>query len=117
MFMLIKAIISGTIVAGASELSKRSPLSGAILLSIPLTSLLTAIWLHIETKDNIRVATMLGNVFWAHIPTLIFFIICPIMLRAGMNFWFSLISSLAITALGFFVYAYILNRFGIRIYD
>ena len=117
MFPLLKAIISGAIVSGASEMSKRSPLSGAILLSVPLTSLLTAIWLYIETKDNLRIATMLNNVFWAHIPTLIFFVICPMMLRAGMHFWFSLIVSLIITAIGFFVYAYALNRFGIRIYD
>lgn len=117
MFLLIKAIVSGAIIAGASELSKRSPLSGAILLSVPLTSLLTAIWLRIEIKDNNKVATMLGNIFWAHLPTLVFFIICPIMLRAGYNFWLSMSVSLMITAVVFFIYAYILNMFGIRIYD
>lgn len=117
MFAIFKALVSGVIVASASELSKRSPLSGAILLSVPLTSLLTAIWLHIETKDNQRIAAMLGNVFWAHLPTLAFFVICPIMLRAGYAFWPSLIVSLLATAVIFFIYAYILNHFGIRIYD
>lgn len=117
MLTVLKALISGAIIAGASEMSKRSPLSGAILLSVPLTSLLTAIWLYIETKDNNKIADMLGNVFWAHIPTLLFFILCPIMLREGFNFWLSLGVSLAVTAAGFFVYAYILNLFGIRIYD
>jgi hypothetical protein len=117
MLTLLKGIVSGALVAGASELSKRSPLSGAILLSVPLTSLLTAIWLHIETKDNEKIAVMLGNIFWASIPTLVFFVICPVMLRAGINFWVSMGVSLTITAVVFFLYAYILNFFGIRIYD
>jgi hypothetical protein len=117
MLTFLKASISGVIIAGASELSKRSPLTGAILLSVPLTSLLTAIWLYIETKDNLKIAAMLSNVFWAHIPTLLFFIICPIMLKAGIHFWISLGVSLTITAIGFFLYAYVLNLIGIRIYD
>jgi hypothetical protein len=117
MLLVIKAIVSGVIIAGASELSKRQPLTGAILLSVPLTSILTAIWLHLETKDNLKVATMLSNVFWAHIPTLLFFILCPMMLRAGYGFWISISASLAATAMLFFLYAYILNFFGIRIYD
>lgn len=117
MFPFIKALISGCIIAGASELSKRSPLNGAILLSVPLTSLLTAIWLHIETRDSQKIATMLENVFWAHIPTLTFFVLCPIFLRAGYGFWVSMALALVATTAVFFIYAQILKHFGIQIYD
>jgi hypothetical protein len=117
MFIVLKAFLSGCIVASASEIAKRSPLTGAILLSVPLTSLLSAIWLHVETKDDLKVAGMLGNVFWAHIPTLLFFLMCPWMLRAGYNFWTSMIVSLAFTAVVFLFYAWCLNKFGIKIYD
>lgn len=117
MFIIIKGLVSGAIVAAASELSKRFPLSAGILLSIPLTSLLSAIWLQIETKDSEKIATMLSNVFWAHIPTLLFFVLCPLFLRNGMNFWIAMPLAMVITAAGFLVYAYILGFFGIKIYD
>jgi len=115
MFLLIKALISGGIIAIASETAKRFPLWGAVMLSVPLTSLLTAIWLQIETKDSLKIALFLENVFWAHIPTLAFFILCPIMLKNGMNFWAAMGLSLVITSGIFFVYSMILKHFGIVI--
>ncbi len=116
MFLLFKTIVSGLIIALASTVAKRFPLLGAILVSIPLTSLLTALWLHVETGDNQKIASFLGNVFWAHLPTLIFFVVTPYMLRNGYEFWISLIIGMAITTVTFFIYARILREFGINIY-
>ncbi|MBU6234251.1 MAG: DUF3147 family protein [Alphaproteobacteria bacterium] len=115
MMLVVKAVVSGLLIALASEMAKRSPLWGSVLVSIPLTSLLTAMWIHIESADLERNAVFLRNVFWAHLPTLTFFILCPIMLRQGINFWVSIFFSLAVTAAVFFAYAAILRHFGIRI--
>lgn len=117
MFLLVKTAVSGLIIALASTLAKKYPLWGAVLVSIPITSLLTALWLHIETGDNQKIAAFLGNVFWAHLPTLVFFIITPYLLRAGHGFWLALVVGLAATTVTFFVYARILREFGINIYE
>lgn len=117
MFIVFKAVVSGILIALASELAKKSPLWGAILLSIPFTSLLSSMWLQVEKVDAGHNADMLRNVFWAHIPTLLFFVICPMMLRAGINYWVSVASSLVITAIVFFAYAAILKMYGIKIYE
>jgi len=115
MFLLLKALVSGGIIAIASETAKRFPLWGAVMVSVPLTSLLTALWLHVETKDNQKIAVFLENVFWAHLPTLAFFILCPMMLKNGMNFWVAMGLSLLITSAVFFIYSLILKQFGIVI--
>jgi len=117
MLIIVKAVVSGVLVAIASEMAKRLPLWGAIMVSVPLTSLLTAMWIHLETSDLDKNATFLRNVFWAHLPTLAFFIICPIMLRAGINFWVSVGVSLLVTAVIFYLYSLVMRQFGIRVYD
>lgn len=115
MFLVIKAIISGLLVAAASETAKRFPVWGAIMVSVPLISLLTAIWMNFETKDTEQVAAFLKGVFWAHLPTLVFFLLCPSLLRSGMSFWPAMLLSMAATIIVFFVYAMILRQFGIDV--
>ena len=48
---VIKAAISGIIIAAASEAAKRSPAIGAIILSLPLMSILAFIWLWRDTGE------------------------------------------------------------------
>lgn len=117
MLIVLKAVVSGVLIALASEAAKKWPLWGSVMVSIPLTSLLTAMWIHIETADAEKNALFLRNVFWAHIPTLVFFILCPILLRAGVNFWLSVGISLVVTAVVFYVYSIFIRQFGIRVYD
>lgn len=117
MMIIVKAVVSGVLIALASEAAKKWPLWGAVMVSIPLTSLLTAMWIHIETADVEKNATFLRNVFWAHLPTLVFFILCPILLRAGVNFWVSVAVSLFVTAIVFYAYSVFIRQFGIRVYD
>jgi hypothetical protein len=117
LLIVLKAVISGVLVASASEVAKRFPLWGAIMVSVPLTSLLTAMWIHLETSDLAKSADFLRNVFWAHLPTLVFFILCPILLRMGMNFWMSLALALFVTAIVFYLYSLVISQFGIKVYD
>jgi hypothetical protein len=115
--IVLKAIISGTLIAAASEVAKRFPLWGAIMVSVPLTSLLTVMWIYLETSDIVKSADFLRNVFWAHLPTLVFFILCPILLRMGMNFWVSIALGLLVTAIVFYLYSIVIRQFGINVYD
>jgi len=43
LYAVIKALLSGIVIAAASEVAKRSPAIGAIILSLPLISIL-ALW-------------------------------------------------------------------------
>ena len=51
-YYLIKILISGAIIAFASEVARRSPALGAIIISLPLISILSMIWLWRDTADT-----------------------------------------------------------------
>ena len=50
-YFVLKCLISGLVVGLVSEISKRSPGFGAIVASLPLTSILATVWLYKDTRD------------------------------------------------------------------
>jgi hypothetical protein len=109
----IKVIVTAVLVVAISEVAKRSSLLGAVLASIPLTSLLAMIWLYAETGDVEKVADLATGIFWLVLPSLALFIALPLLLRAGWAFAPSLAASCAITVGCYFVMLAILKRYGI----
>jgi F0F1-type ATP synthase assembly protein I len=90
MGFLVKTLISALLVALVSEVSKRSTLLGALLASLPLTSLLGMIWIYQETEDLQKVASFSREICWLVIPSLLLFIIFPVLIDKGYSFWASL---------------------------
>ena len=58
LYAITKALLSGAIIATASEVAKRNPGLGAIILSLPLVSLLAFVWLWLDTGDKEAIATL-----------------------------------------------------------
>jgi len=52
LYFIIKCVLSGLIVAVVSEVAKRSPAFGALIVSLPLVSLLGIVWLWRDTGDR-----------------------------------------------------------------
>jgi hypothetical protein len=112
---VIKIVVTAILVVAISELAKRSSLLGAVLASIPLTSVLAMIWLYVDTGDAEKVAGLATGIFWLVLPSLVLFIALPLMLRAGWPFAPSLLASSALTVAGYFLMLATLKRFGIAI--
>ena len=49
LYLIAKALLSGVIIMAASEAAKRSPTYGALLVSLPLISILAMVWLWRDT--------------------------------------------------------------------
>ena len=81
-----KGALSGAIVVGASELAKKTTLLGALVVSIPITSIMTMIWLYRDTGDVEKIASFSESVLWLVLPSLVLFIVLPILLRQGWGF-------------------------------
>jgi len=113
-YYLVKIALTTVLVVLISEIAKRSTLMGAILASIPLVSVLAMIWLYQETKDLSRISTLSTNVFWLVLPSLALFIALPLLLRQGIQFYFALSISLAITVACYGLMVMALNHFGIK---
>jgi len=114
-YYLIKIVATALIVVLVSEIAKRSSFWAAALASIPLTSLLAFVWLYVETKNPEKVAVLSQGIFWLVIPSLLMFIVLPVLLRAGLNFWLSLAASCTLTAVAYALVTWILKKAGIPI--
>jgi hypothetical protein len=90
LYLVIKAAISGVIVALVSEVARRYPGWGGLIASLPLTSLLAMIWLWRDTGDSLRIAELSSSIFWFILPSLPLFLVLPALLRSGMAFWVAL---------------------------
>jgi len=114
-YLVIKALISGIIIAIVSEMAKRSPALGALIVSLPLVSILAIIWLWRDTGDSERIAAHMVATVWYVLPTLPMFIAMPLMLRSGVTFWPSLAASCVMTAALYALTVWALSKFGISL--
>lgn len=96
-YLLLKAAISGVIVALASEIARRYAGIGALIASLPLISVLGMIWLWRDTHDPIRLANHASATLWYIAPSLPMFIVIPMLLRHGVGFWPALTLGCALT--------------------
>lgn len=112
---LIKVILSALIITSVSELGKRFTPIAAILASLPLTSILAMIWLYNETKDVQKIIDLSTSIFWAVLPSLIFFLVLPLLLRNGVHFTPAMILSAVIMFIAYSVYILVLAKFGIKL--
>ena len=112
LYALTKALLSGVIVAAASEVAKRSPTYGALIVSLPLISILTMIWLWRDTGDNERIAALSEGTFWLVLPTLPMFLVLPALLRNGLSFPLSIALACVLTGGLYFMTAWVLSKSG-----
>lgn len=108
-----KVLATSILVVAASEAAKRSTLAGAIIASLPLTSLLAMIWLWADTRDAEKVAAFATGVFWLVLPSLALFLVVPLLLRRGVPFAPSLILGVALTAASYLAMIRLLRWLGI----
>lgn len=94
---LLKALVSGLLVALVSTIAQRSPLWGGLLASLPLVSILAMLWLYGETGDSGRVAALASTTFWFILPSLPMFLIIPAALRSGLPFAATMAVAIATT--------------------
>jgi hypothetical protein len=115
LYYFIKVLLTAVLVVLVSEVAKRSTLFGALVASLPLTSILAMIWVYVETKDLEKVASLSQGIFWIVIPSLLFFLLFPYLTKQGLGFWTSLGISAVTTGGAYWCYAIALSKVGIRV--
>lgn len=115
MQFLLRTLITAAIVAGVSLLARRSVALAAVLASLPLTSLLAIIWLYQDTHDTGQVSELSWGIFWAVLPSLLFFVALPLLLRWGVRFGWALAGASVLMVLFYGLYGYVLKRFGVNL--
>ncbi|MBI5437373.1 MAG: DUF3147 family protein [Nitrosomonadales bacterium] len=114
-YYALKVGISALVIVAITEVAKRSSGFAALLAALPLTSLLAFMWLHVEGTESLRIAELSGQIFWLVLPSLVLFLLLPLLLRQGLGFWLSLGLSILATAACYFAMLPLLRKFGVQL--
>ncbi len=111
----VKTLISALVIVAVTETAKRSGLVGGLIKSLPLISLVSFIWLYLETRDVGKVAALSVSTFYFVIPTLPAFLLFPALLRLGWGFWPSFGMAILSMLLCYGLMLLLLNRLNIQL--
>ncbi|MBU4435457.1 MAG: DUF3147 family protein [Alphaproteobacteria bacterium] len=115
LYLVLKAALSGVIIAAISEIARKSPGFGALVASLPLISILGMIWLWRDTRDVVRMASHVEATFWYVLPSLPMFLVIPALLRRGVGFWPALLAGCVLTIALYATMMAVGPRFGLKL--
>lgn len=110
---LVKVLLTAVIILIVNRVQVFSDKLSALLIALPLTSLLAMIWMHQARQPTEKIAGHSEGTFWFVLPTLPMFLILPWMLRSGWSFWSALGANCLLTTILFWGAVVILRKFGI----
>lgn len=110
----VKVAVSAVVIVAVSEIARRSTFWAAALASLPLTSILAFVWLYLDTGDVSRVAALSTGILWLVLPSLVFFVVLPLLLRAGLSFWLGMACAAAATAGAYALMLRVLAVLGVK---
>lgn len=115
LWYIIKLFLTAGIVVIISEISKKLPLLGSLIASLPLISVLGILWMYGETKDVDKIASHAFGTFWYVLPSLPMFLTLPYMLKKGFSFSLSMSAGIILTIVLYILMTKGLAKFGINI--
>lgn len=101
MYFIIKTVLSALIISVVTYLSEKNTIWAALLKSLPLTSFLVFFFMKFEGRTDQELARMSWDILYLVIPSLILFIIFPILLSKGWGFYASLAVSSVVMCFGY----------------
>jgi hypothetical protein len=114
-YLILKAGLSGVIVAAVSEVAKRYPGFGGLIASLPLVSVLGMMWLWHDTHDPARMAAHVSGTLWFIAPSLPMFVLIPVLLKRGIGFWPSLAAGCVLTMVLYATMIWAAPKFGVKL--
>ena len=115
LYLILKAAISGLLIAIASTLARKYPGFGALVASLPLVSVMGMVWLWTEKPDVDNIAAHAGATFWYVLPSLPMFLLIPVLLRHGVTFWPALLAGCVLTIILYAAMTWLGPRLGLHL--
>lgn len=98
LLFVAKVVVSALVIALATEVAKRDLFFGALLVALPLTSLLAMTWLYAETRDNALVTRFARDILVLVPMSLVFFVPFLLETRTRLGFVPNLLAGVALLA-------------------
>jgi len=115
MLFILKAAISGIMIALVATIAKRQPALGALIASLPLISVMGMIWLWEETHNARNMEAHVYATFWYVVPSLPMFLVIPALMRSGFQFYAALGIGCVLTVILYSAVTWIALRFGFNL--
>ena len=110
--LAIKALVSGALIAAASEIARRNPGWGGLVASLPLVSLLTMLWLWRDTGDAARIADLALSSTAYVTASLPAFVTLALLLRRGIPIFWSILAFVAVGMAGYVLMTWLGRKWG-----
>ena len=110
----VKFLLSAFVIVVVTKVQVVNDKLSALLIALPLTSLLAMIWMRAEKQESERIAVHAESTFWFVLPTLPMFLVFPWMLRKGWPFGWALVMNCALTIVLFLILGWILRKLGLK---
>ena len=117
LFDIVKILLTAVIILVVTKLQLVSDKLSALLIALPLTSILAMIWMRHETKvaeQATRIESIANHAyytFWFVLPTMPMFLVIHWMLRKGSGFYFTLGVNALLTTVLFWLLVVTLKKF------
>lgn len=113
--LAIKALVSGALIAVASEIARRSPGWGGLIASLPLVSLLTMLWLWRDTGDEGRIADLAVSSSVYVAGSLPAFLVLAWLLHRGVAIPFGFMAFVAVGFAGYLLVGAVGRNWGLPV--
>ena len=115
LYLIMKFGLTALTVVIISEVARKSSFFGAFIASLPIISILSFIWIYIDTKDINKISELSKSILVLVLPSLVFFIAMPMCINKGYQFNTSMLVSILATSITYLVLIYILKLFQVSL--
>jgi hydrogenase/urease accessory protein HupE len=113
-WLITKYLITAGIIIAVSEVAKRNDRLGALLVALPIVTILAMLWLYVEGQPTEKIANLARYTFWYVLTTLPLFLVFPILITR-FGFWTALLVG-SLASIGFFLFLEnILRQFNVHL--
>ncbi len=104
--------LTALIIFAIVQVSERSTLLAAVIASVPIVSVLAMMWMNHEGQSVEEISGFAKNIVWLLIPSLLMFIVMPLLIERGWEFYPALGAGLMTTILGYLLMIQIMEKYG-----
>jgi hypothetical protein len=101
MYFAMKTLISALVIALVTKLSEKQILGAALIKSLPLTSFLVFFFMKYEGRTDQEFKVMSWDILKMVIPSLLLFVVFPVLLDKGWGFYLSLAGGTVVMCLAY----------------
>ncbi|MBO55190.1 MAG: hypothetical protein CL886_05950 [Dehalococcoidia bacterium] len=105
--------LTALIIFAVVHVSERNTLLAAVLASIPIVSVLAMMWMNHEGQSAEQIGGFAKDIVWLVIPSLLLFIVMPLLIERGWEFYPALGAGLMTTILGYLLMIQIMDKYGL----